>query len=58
MSKITPRMIKYLEKYIRKYILNNTKLESPSSTRYNMLNIFEEDGEYYFTLNLQVRYKS
>jgi DNA (cytosine-5)-methyltransferase 1 len=48
----------YYSEYLRKYIIENTKLDSPSTKRYNMLNIYEENGEYYFTLNLQVRYKN
>ena len=46
----------YYENAVRKYLINNTQLDSPSSSRYHMLEIFKEKGEYYFTLNLQVRY--
>ena len=46
----------YYENSVRKYLINNTQLDSPSSTRYHMLEIYKENGEYYFTLNLQVRY--
>ncbi len=46
----------YFSDEVRKYLLENTKLDSPSSTRYNMLNIYKKNNEFYFTLNLQVRY--
>ena len=47
----------YFEEEVERYLFNETKLDSPSSTRYNMLNLYEEDNEVYFTLNLQIRYK-
>lgn len=46
----------YYENAVRKYLINNTQLDSPSSTRYHMLEVFKENDEYYFTLNLQIRY--
>ena len=46
----------YYENTVRKYLINNTQLDSPSSTRYHMLEVFKDNNEYYFTLNLQVRY--
>lgn len=46
----------YYENIVKKYLINNTQLDSPSSTRYHMLQVFKENDEYYFTLNLQVRY--
>lgn len=39
------------------YLINESKLDSPSSTRYNMINLFECNGRVFFTLNLQIRYK-
>lgn len=47
----------YFEEQVKKYLVNETKLDSPSSTRYKMLELYEEKGKVYFTLNLQVRYK-
>ena len=38
------------------YLLNNTKLETASSTRHDFGKIYEEEGDYYFKLNLQVRF--
>ena len=48
----------YFAENVRKYLIENTKLDSPSSSRYNMLNLYVEDGRIYFTLNLQIRYES
>lgn len=47
----------YYPKEVNQYLINESKLDSPSSHRYHMLQVYEEDGEFYFTLNLQVRYK-
>lgn len=38
------------------YLLNNTKLETPSTTRYGIGKIIEENGHYFIKLNLQVRF--
>ncbi len=47
----------YYKDEVLKYLIEETKLDSPSSTRYDMLNLYEKDGKIYFTLNLQIRYK-
>lgn len=39
------------------YLLANTKLETASSSRYEFGDIYEENGELFFKLNLQVRFK-
>lgn len=39
------------------YLFANTKLETASSTRHDFGKIFENDGKYYFKLNLQIRFK-
>jgi hypothetical protein len=39
------------------YLFTNTKLETASSTRHEFGKIFEENGQYYFKLNLQIRFK-
>ena len=40
------------------YLINETKFDSPSSSRYHMLELKKEsDGNVYFTLNIQIRYK-
>lgn len=39
------------------YLLANTKLETASSTRHAFGDIYEENGQLYFKLNLQIRFK-
>ena len=38
------------------YLFNNTKLDTASSNRHDFGSIYEEDGEFYFKLNLQIRF--
>ncbi|MCA9359082.1 HpaII family restriction endonuclease [Candidatus Kaiserbacteria bacterium] len=38
------------------YLVNNTKLETPSTTRYGIGRIIENNGRFYIKLNLQVRF--
>jgi len=40
----------------QEYLLNNTKLDTPSTTRYGIGKIIEKDGRYFIKLNLQVRF--
>ncbi len=50
----------YFKNEVIKYLMKETHLDSPSSTRYRMLELYEkdpDDAKLYFTLNLQVRYK-
>ncbi len=46
----------YYKEYLVKYLIKNTKLESPSSTRYKMFDIYSEGENSYFNLNLQIRF--
>jgi hypothetical protein len=39
------------------YLFVNTKLETASSTRHEFGKIYEENGQIYFKLNLQIRFK-
>ncbi|MFA6397502.1 MAG: HpaII family restriction endonuclease [Candidatus Paceibacterota bacterium] len=39
----------------RDYLINNTKLDTPSTTRYP-ISVFKEGGRYFMKLNLQVRF--
>lgn len=50
----------YFRNEVLKYLINETKLDSPSSTRYNMLHLQRDPdtNRIYFTLNLQIRYKN
>ena len=43
----------YYKEYVIKYLINNSKLDSPSSTRYHMLELCKDGKNVYFTLNLQ-----
>jgi hypothetical protein len=47
----------YFKEIVNKYLINNIKFESPSSKRYKMFEIFKHNNEYYFKLNLQIRFK-
>lgn len=38
------------------YLLNNTKLDTASSSRHGFGEIYEQNGELYFNLNLQIRF--
>lgn len=39
------------------YLFANTKLETASSTRHDFGKIYEENGRFYYKLNLQIRFK-
>ena len=47
----------YYKKHVDKYLIDNIKLESPSSTRYEMFQVYKEGAKYFLKLNLQVRFK-
>ena len=38
------------------YLFYNTRFETPSTSRHQFGNIYEQNGEYYLKLNLQVRF--
>lgn len=38
------------------YLFSNTKLETASSTRHDFGTVYEQDGQLYFKLNLQIRF--
>ncbi len=40
----------------QEYLLKNTKLDTPSTTRYGIGKIIKENGRYFIKLNLQVRF--
>lgn len=40
----------------RDYLFDNTKFDTPSSSRHSFGKIYEQDGEYYIKLNLQIRF--
>jgi type II restriction enzyme len=39
------------------YLFANTKLETASSTRHEFGKLYEDNGQFYFKLNLQIRFK-
>ena len=39
------------------YLINNTYLDSPSTTRHDYAQIYERDGKQYIKLNLQIRFR-
>jgi len=47
----------YFKDIVNRYLINNIKLDTPSSTRYKMFEIYKQNGKYYFKLNLQIRFK-
>ncbi len=47
----------YFKKIVDKYLIDNIKFDSPSSSRYKMFDIYKENGKYFFKLNLQIRFK-
>ena len=38
------------------YLFNNTKLETASTTRHKFASVYEEDGQAFMNLNLQIRF--
>lgn len=46
----------YNKNEFENYLFNNTKLETASSTRHDFGSIYEENGELFFKLNLQIRF--
>lgn len=47
----------YFKSIVDKYLIDNIKLDSPSSRRYKMFEIYKKNNKYYFKLNLQIRFK-
>ena len=46
----------YNKNEFENYLFNNTKLDTASSRRHNFGTIYKEKGEFYFKLNLQIRF--
>ncbi|NLB88977.1 MAG: HpaII family restriction endonuclease, partial [Syntrophomonadaceae bacterium] len=40
------------------YLLKNTRLDTPSSSRYGFGKLYKENNEYFIKLNLQIRFKA
>ncbi len=47
----------YFKEIVDKYLIDNIKFDSPSSTRYKMFEIYKQKNQYFFNLNLQIRFK-
>jgi len=47
----------YFKEIVDKYLIDNIKLDSPSSKRYKMFEIYKKNDRYYLKLNLQIRFK-
>ena len=45
----------YYKKEVLDYLYKYSYFETPSTSRYKMLDIFKEEDDYYTTLNLQIR---
>lgn len=46
----------YNKNEFENYLLSNTKLDTASSSRHGFGQIYEENGQHYFKLNLQIRF--
>lgn len=46
----------YNRNFFEQYLLDNTALEKASTSRHEYMSIYEEDGDMYIKLNLQVRF--
>jgi hypothetical protein len=47
----------YFKEMVDKYLIDNIKLDSPSSKRYKMFEVYKKNDRYFFKLNLQIRFK-
>lgn len=47
----------YNQNDVEDYLYNNTKFDRPSRDRYKYGSVYEMDGEFFFDLNLQIRFK-
>lgn len=47
----------YKRNLFEDYLFANTRLETASSTKHKFAKIYEENGQYYLKLNLQIRFK-
>ena len=47
----------YNRNLFEEYLLHNTHLERASSSRHDFYRIYEEEGQLFIKLNLQIRFK-
>lgn len=48
----------YNRNFFETYLLDNTRFDRPSASRYDYFYVYKEDDRYYIDLNVQVRFKS
>ncbi len=48
----------YDQEYLKEYLFNNTKFESPSATRHKYGSLYNTSVGMFFDLNLQIRFKA
>lgn len=48
----------YNRNFFEEYLLNNTRFDRPSASRYDYGYVYDIDGEKYIDLNVQVRFKT
>ena len=48
----------YNRNFFEEYLMNNTRFDRPSATRYDYGYLYEENGQFYIDLNVQIRFKS
>lgn len=46
----------YNDDKFKDYLFNNTRLDTPSTTRHNFGSLYERDGRLFFDLNIQIRF--
>ena len=46
----------YNRNEFQKYLVNNTRFEQASTSRYNFGSVYEDNGRYFIKLNLQIRF--
>ncbi|MCP1660935.1 HpaII family restriction endonuclease [Neisseria perflava] len=46
----------YSHNQFEDYLFLNTKFDTPSSSRHGFGNVYEQDGKFFFKLNLQIRF--
>ena len=47
----------YNRNFFEQYLLDNTIIERASTSRHDYMNLYEDDGEMFIKMNLQVRFK-
>ena len=47
----------YNRNFFEQYLLDNTILERASTSRHDYMSLYEENGEMFIKLNLQIRFR-